>query len=486
MRGGRGLLIIGVLAMTGVAVAQDPPPLTVQVERVFAGAPPGTRFGLLVVDPDGREIVAINAGQRFIPASNTKIVTTAAAFATLPAIDRADQAAGTRVRLSPRAGGISDVVLEGRGDPFLSGAPDCTRACLSELADAVAARARIVGDVVGDASYFPDERWPPGMSWNNIPTRSGTGIAALGIDDHETALSVTPGGSGQPPAIGGSGYFTIDNRAVTVSGDQVDLSYDRAPNRRVLRITGTIGSAAAPETLRVGVDDPAHYAAWRLAEMLKARGVRITGEIVSRYRPADAGDDPARRGNAPPPRAPDQPAIAVTALPPLTEDATTINKVSQNVHAELMLRRVGRVAGTGSIADGQAAVRAMLARASVAADAIALSDGSGMSTYNRMTPRGTVALLRWIEGQSWGATWRATLPVGGVDGTLARRFKGTPLEGRVFAKTGSLNATSALSGYLVARSGRMLTFALFANDVPAGGSATPAMDAALVAIAEAN
>lgn len=109
-----------------------------------------------------------------------------------------------------------------------------------------------------------------------------------------------------------------------------------------------------------------------------------------------------------------------------------------------------------------------------------------MSTYNRIAPRGMVTLLRWIAAQPWGAGWRETLPVGGVDGTLARRFKGTSLEGRIFAKTGSLNATSALAGYMLGKSGKLLTFAIYANDIPSGSSGTPMMDAALVAIAEAN
>jgi serine-type D-Ala-D-Ala carboxypeptidase/endopeptidase (penicillin-binding protein 4) len=109
-----------------------------------------------------------------------------------------------------------------------------------------------------------------------------------------------------------------------------------------------------------------------------------------------------------------------------------------------------------------------------------------MSTYNRIAPRGAVQFLRWVAAQPWGAAWRATLPVGGVDGTLGRRFKGTILEGKVFAKTGTLNATNALAGYLTANSGRTLTFAFYANDIPADGSATRYMDAALVAVAEAN
>jgi D-alanyl-D-alanine carboxypeptidase/D-alanyl-D-alanine-endopeptidase (penicillin-binding protein 4) len=109
-----------------------------------------------------------------------------------------------------------------------------------------------------------------------------------------------------------------------------------------------------------------------------------------------------------------------------------------------------------------------------------------MSSYNRAAPRGTVKMLRWIAAQPWGAAWRASLPVAGVDGTLARRFKGTLLEGKLFAKTGTLNATNALSGYLIAKSGKILTFSAFANDVPADASATRFLDAALIAVAEAN
>jgi D-alanyl-D-alanine carboxypeptidase/D-alanyl-D-alanine-endopeptidase (penicillin-binding protein 4) len=109
-----------------------------------------------------------------------------------------------------------------------------------------------------------------------------------------------------------------------------------------------------------------------------------------------------------------------------------------------------------------------------------------MSTYNRVAPRGMIAFLRWAAAQPWGAAWRSSLPVGGVDGTLARRFKGTALESRIFAKTGTLNATSALSGYMIAKSGRTLLFSAYANDIPEGARATDAMDAALLLIAEAN
>jgi D-alanyl-D-alanine carboxypeptidase/D-alanyl-D-alanine-endopeptidase (penicillin-binding protein 4) len=178
--------------------------------------------------------------------------------------------------------------------------------------------------------------------------------------------------------------------------------------------------------------------------------------------------------------------LARLTPPPLAEDLTRINKESQNLHAELMVRRVGLARGSGSVEDGVAAIEAMMSQAGVPRTGWDLSDGSGMSTYNRMAPRAVAGLLRWASTQPWGAAWRATFPIAGVDGTLARRFQGTPLERRLFAKTGTLNATNALSGYLLARSGRTLTFSFFANDVPGGGSATAVMDRVLVAIAEAN
>jgi D-alanyl-D-alanine carboxypeptidase/D-alanyl-D-alanine-endopeptidase (penicillin-binding protein 4) len=319
------------------------------------------------------------------------------------------------------------------------------------------------------------------MSWNNIPTRSGTGISALTLDDNELVVTVTADGKEVLPS-----YYTADNRITVVPGAKSNIGFDRAPNGYVLRLTGTIGAEAKPERLRVGIDDPARYAAWRLGEMLKARGVKVTGKIDVRHRALSAADDPAIRGSAPPARPPAGPVLAKLTPPPLIEDIAITNKISQNLHAELLLRRVALANGSGSIADGQVAVRAMLAAAGAPRASFDFSDGSGMSSYNRVAPRGAIALLRWIAAQPWGAAWRESLPVGGVDGTLARRFGGTILDRKLFAKTGSLNATSALSGYMITKSGRNFTFSIYANDVPDGTSATKAMDAALVLIASEN
>ena len=471
-----------ILALPVPAALQAQETLQQRVEARLRQAGPGTRFGLVVATDDGKELVAIAPEDRFIPASNTKMFTTAAVFATLPGLSEPDRTGGAAVRLEG-----TDVVLEGHGDARLSSAADCVTDCIAALADAVAAKTRFVRNVIGDASLFPDQRWSPGMSWNNIPTRSGTGIAALTLDDNELAMTVTAAALGKAPTIEGQTYYAVENRAVTVgTGGSTNLDAERLPGSMTVRLTGTIAAGAKPELVRLGIDDPAHYAAWRLKQLLEARGVRVAGDVSSRYRRLTSADDPKARNGAPPPRPPRQEVLAKLTPPPLIEDLALTNKVSQNLHAELFLRRVGLQEGSGSIADGVAAIRAMLERAGVPRTSYDFSDGSGMSTYNRVAPRGMVTFLRWIAAQPWGAAYRETLPIGGVDGTLTNRFRGTPLERRLFAKTGSLNATNALSGYMVAKSGRTLIFSAYANDVPEGVGATKTMDAALQLIAEAN
>ncbi|MBB3694037.1 D-alanyl-D-alanine carboxypeptidase/D-alanyl-D-alanine-endopeptidase [Sphingomonas sp. BK580] len=441
--------------------------------------PPGTRLGLLVVDAEGHELVAERADERFVPASNAKLFTAAAAFATLDTA-APDAAGGATVRREGR-----DVVLAGHGDARLSSAPDCRVDCLAELARAVAARTRVVRDVIGDDTAFPDERWPAGMSWNNMAGRYGTAISALTVDDNVVAVTVSPGERvGAAATVSGDGYFRVVSRAVT-GGTRASLGATRLPGSDLLRVVGTV-PAGAPTTLSVAVDDPAHRAAWRLAALLRAAGVRVTGRVTMRHRPSSEADEPARRGAAPVSRAPEPAVLARLTPPPLAEDLRATMKASQNLHAELLLRRVGAVRGSGSVADGQAAVRALLDRAGVAGAATEFADGSGMSNYDRITPRAAVALLRWTQAQPWGAAFRDTLPVGAVDGTLARRFTGTPLAGKVFAKTGSLNAANALSGFLVAASGRTLTFSAIANDMADDASATRAIDRALAEIAARN
>lgn len=486
----RFALALALLAAPLPVFAQTDPVLRQQVDAVLAQAPAGTRFGVLVLDENGQEVFALNPDQRFIPASNTKLFTTAAALEVLGKDPAASETrAFTSLALVKTGKGAPDVRITGGGVP-LSTAADCTKRCLGGLVTGIAAKTRKVGNIVADDTAFTDQRWSPGMSWNNIPTDSGTAASALVIDDNELPLVVTPGLAGQPAAIAVSPYFTVINETRTVEAGETKLGFTRAVNGRDLRIHGTIAAGAAPWRDLLGIDDPAEYAGWAVREALLARGVKVGGKVIVRHRPVGGRAPALAEGKA------GSFALGVTP-PPLDEEIGVVNKRSQNLRAEVLLRRIGLAApaedilavtpvADGTLEAGLSVLLTVLEGAGVPRAGYDFSDGSGMSTYNRVSPRAAVTLLRWARERSWYASWRASLPIGGIDGTLRRRFAGTPLQGKVWAKTGTLNATNALSGYLQAASGRELTFSVFANDVPDGANAVPVLDALLGAIAAAN
>lgn len=485
----RFTLLAALLGLAAPAVAGAPGVLQAQVDAALAAAPKGARFGLLVVDEQGTVIVSVNPDQRFVPASSTKMFTTAAAYALLPGMDRPDVAGGTQVYLRPgRRKGALDVILFGRGDARMSSAADCVSDCLATLADAVAARSKVVGTVIGDDTAFPDQRWSPGMSWNNLGSNDATAASALSLDSNEMTLKVTPGGSGLPPVVNAPAYVRVINEGLTIKGAPLTLRIEHKINSRDFRLYGEMPVGGAEWSERSGIDDPAEFSAQTFADMLRARGVKVLGKVEARHRPVSTDLarpqatevllESARQGWG-------EPLATLTPLP-LAADVSIINKVSQNHHAEQLLRRIGSQTGTGSLEDGLAAERALFDEAGLPREGYDFSDGSGMSTYNRVSPRAAVTLLRWIAAQPWGPAWTASLPIAGVDGTLKRRFMGTPLEGNLAAKTGTLNATSAISGTFRAASGRQLTFAFFANDIPAGQSVVAAMDAVLLLVAANN
>ena len=490
---GRGLIRLAFAAaffgLAGPTLANTPPATAqAQAESLLAAAPKGARFGLLVVDDAGSVIASVNPDQRFIPASNTKMFTTAAAYALLPGMDEPDKFGGTEVifefNRSPR---IQDVRLIGKGDARMSSAADCKSDCLATLVDAVAGNTRRVRDVIGDDSFWPDQRWSPGMSWNNIGTDDGTAASALNLDDNQIAIGIYPGAPGQAPTVTMPPYFTLHNEAITGPvGSPKSLAFERGVNGTELRLYGSIPAGSASLTEHVGIDDPAHYAAWTFRRMLEARGVKVTGKVRVLHRAPQLDDQVFDYGKLGTPIVINYRPLARLTPPALAEDVGIINKVSQNLHAQILFHRLGDIWGTGSNDWSVKAEQDLFTKAGIPREGYDFSDGSGMSTYNRVSPRAAVALLRWIDTQPWGKAWYASLPIAGVDGTLKRRFIGTPLANNLVAKTGTLNATNALSGTFRAASGRRLTFAFFANDVPDGQTALPVMEAVLLGIAASN
>jgi D-alanyl-D-alanine carboxypeptidase/D-alanyl-D-alanine-endopeptidase (penicillin-binding protein 4) len=189
---------------------------------------------------------------------------------------------------------------------------------------------------------------------------------------------------------------------------------------------------------------------------------------------------------------PGEHVLAVRESVPLDEDVVLTNKVSQNLHAELLLRQLSTLAMgpdcEGSIVEGARVVRTFLTtKVGIDKDDFVFFDGSGLSGHDLVTPRAAAKLLQFSAGQTWFADWKKSLPVGGEDGTLASRFPKAPLAGHVFAKTGTLGEARALSGYLDCASGKTVIFSIMVDNHAPGSSAdTKVMDRIVAAIAAAN
>jgi D-alanyl-D-alanine carboxypeptidase/D-alanyl-D-alanine-endopeptidase (penicillin-binding protein 4) len=453
----------------------------------------GVHWGLVVTTLEGRELIAINPDDRFLPASNTKLFTVAAAFHTLGDMARADPAFGTSIRLiTSDDGAPPSLFLVGAGDPTLIDAPDCQQNCLSDLVNAVLLNGvKEVETVIADETLYPREPWPPGWNQDDMVSRSGAPVSALTVNSNELGLIVRPGADvGEPSEINyrdGPELYDINNHVDTIAADSPLETYlvaERFPDEPDdIRVFGRIKANSPPVSLPVSVHDTAWAAGMRLKLLLESRGIPVTDGVEARYRPLKLLDETATAFTSP------RPGIEIARLVPrpLIEDVTFLMKQSQNLHAELLLRRVGLVHGDGTREAGLKQVGTMLSEIGVPRWSWDFFDGSGMSTYNRVTPRTVAQLLHWTTQQPWGQDFRDTLPIGGVDGTLRRRFTGTPLEGRIFAKTGTLMGTNALSGFLTTKSGKTLIFSAYANDRPSGAPpAIDTLDATLVTIAETN
>lgn len=473
-------LLLAGLQACATAPASDVPalPPSAAIERQVEGV----RLGLMVATLSGEVIESDRAQERFIPASNTKIFTAAAAFHFIPSLTEPDPMLGTSLLLLPdEADAPPSLMLRGAGDPKLADRADCLTNCLSMLADAVVARGiERVGNVVGDGSLFPYEPYGLGWSWNNLPFYFGAPVSALTVNGNSLALRVSPGAAEGDPVLAewaaGDDLMPVVIEAVTSApGGENELSLLRWPGTEDVRVSGSLPLGTAPRNYFLSVNEPAEIAAQRLRRLLEARGIIVEGEMVVR----------TRKDSAPLPDGLEE--IARLEAPPLIEAVNDVSRDSDNLAAELLLRHVARATGGEGSDDGLEAINQMLEEAGIGRVEVELFDGSGLTPYNRITPAAMVKFLTWAAAQPWGNAFRETLPVGGETGSLARRFRGTALQGRIFAKTGTVQGVNALSGYMIAASGETLVFSVIANDRPADAPSVLALiDRMLIDIAAAN
>lgn len=416
----------------------------------------------------GAVLYDYNAQKNLKPASTLKLVTTAAALDALGPDARLRTSVETAAPLDGQGRVLGDVYLVGRGDPTLGerASGDRSAVALGELADTVRAAGirRIEGRLVGHEGLFTGERRGSDWAWEDLTWSYGAEVSALSFNANRCELLVSPGERfGEPVVVERkpvSSYYRVLSTATTAaSGSQADLTLARAAGTNLVLLSGTLAAGGEPQTLSVALENPAHYAAAVFLEMLEAAGMQVAG-------PVETSSDalPAERR-----------VLAFHDSEPLAEILKRVNKHSLNLHAEALLRLLGtRARGEGSAEAGLAAVRDFLARVGVRADAWSLRDGSGLSRSDTLSPRGLVDLLAAMDRHPHARAYRESLAVAGVDGTLEHRMQGTPAQGRILAKSGSLRDVDALAGYAQTRAGERLAFAIAVNHHSLPGRAAAA------------
>ncbi len=490
------------------------------------GQPPLSRahWGVDVVDLEtGKALYSQNSDQLFLPASNAKLFTTAAALAIAGPDYRFRTTAEAEGKIDANGRLLGDLVIFGRGDPNISGrvlpyalkthrTPPHTQ-ILEEMADQVAGNGlKIVdGDLIGDDTFYAFERYAEGWAWDDLQWIDGAPVSALTFNDNVVFVNVLPGEHPGDKAVATvepeTSYYELDNRVVTSSvGVPKRVGIHRDPGSKKIVLWGSLPLGDPGMKEPMSIEDPAEFVAQLFRTMLERRGITIRGKTRARHgddaqffdqqipRPPTAAVMPPVINPAitavTPPQEPDlNPAstnkiLAEHFSAPLLDDVRVTNKVSENLHAELALRLAGKLRGNGgSFEGGVAAVKQFLLQAGIKEDEFTFLDGSGLSRRDLVTPAATVQLLIYASRQPWGPAFEESLPVSGIDGSLSERFQKTPAIGLIHAKTGSLSHVNALSGYGQTQAGERFVFSIFCNNhnLPAS-KVLAAMDAVVRAV----
>jgi serine-type D-Ala-D-Ala carboxypeptidase/endopeptidase (penicillin-binding protein 4) len=511
-----GLLPLAVLLVVPL-LAAPVKPLPDRIASVLS-APDLSRgfWGIEVVSlTTGETLYSQNADKLFTPASNTKLFTTAAALALIGPDYKFRTTVETTGTLDRYGRLNGDLVLVGHGDPNLSGRElpydlktqrnDDPIQALETLADTLVQKGVkfIDGDIVADDSYFAFERYGEGWSQDDLVWGDGAPVSALTINDNVVFVNILPADRPGEKAFVSvkpfADYYRLDNRIITTpAGTGRKFFVNREPGSTTLTLWGNMPLDDAGANEALAIEDPAEFAAGLFRQLLEKRGIVIYGKqrthhtelatlstfSVTATAPSHGGsgsDGQAR------PLKHDQPiTLASYESKPLLQDVRVINKVSQNLHAEILLRLLGRERGNaGTIEGGLEVLRGFLTQAGISSDQYVFYDGSGLSRQNLVTPHAIIQLLRYCATQPWGGAYKATFPIAGVDGSLTDRLTAPRLQNRITAKTGSLGGVKALSGYTTTDAGQVVAFSILSNNfnLPAK-RVTDAIDELVQTIAE--
>lgn len=471
-------LVLTLFICAPLLARENPPPSPTSLEEARAWlsnyvAQPrfaAASFGIKVVEAStGDTWFEHNAQALLSPASNAKLYTVAMALDVLGADHRIRTSLYTAGKPSWLGTLSSDLIIYGRGDPGINARLNAGNIleALQPLIHGVtnAGIRKIAGDLVADESYFRGPRYGSGWTWDDLNYYYGAEVSALTIADNTVAVEVSPGKrEGEVCTVElkpATRYLRIENRTQTgpTNGTR-RIRFERPLNVNEVIVYGTLPLGGSPEKDDLTVSNPAGMFGMFLKEALERHGVRVTGRVRT-VNWLDREKEP----------------LDVTKLTeishrlsrPMGELAREVQKPSQNLYTDLLLAYVGEqfrtnAAGTTFSEDlGLGQLRRFLQAAGVKATDVHFEEGSGLSRNNLTTANATIALLQHMGRHTNSNAFWSALPVAGVDGTLRNRLKGTPAQGKIRAKTGTLRWASSLSGDLVTSGGERLLFCVMLN-----------------------
>ena len=509
-------IIAVVFAQTPTSASQQSPQQVETVESLrtrLASHISQARFGaalwgVKIASLDsGKTIFEHNAQKYFSPASNAKLYTAALALERLGTNYRIKTSLYSTSR--PDASGTlkADLIVYGRGDPTMAARLNGgdyfkgIEPLVAELANAGVRR--IEGDLVGDESYFAGPPFGSGWEWDDLQAYYGAEVSALTVDDNALDLFVKPAERAGMPCRITTGpptsFVTLINRTQTAAkGTESRIVVYRPVGENIIYVSGRQSIDSNGYYTSVAVHNPAGLFVSLLKDALAQRGIVVTGRtrvIDWKYREVTPLDFTKLT------------ELGSVESMPNADIVREMLKPSQNLYAQLLLLQVGANAArfideneVRKPGDSQKVPTALTDRklsqpvkpsSSLSGDQdegktteeigievlnefldgvgvkkgdVLLEEGSGLSRRDVITPDATVALLSYMNRSRFAETYKAALPVAGVDGTLQNRMKGTPAAGNVRAKTGSLRYVYTLSGYVTTAAGERLAFSIMLNN----------------------
>jgi serine-type D-Ala-D-Ala carboxypeptidase/endopeptidase (penicillin-binding protein 4) len=421
-----------------------------------------SRWGILIQPLSSTATLYSRDAQKyFIPASNVKLLTTAAALQKL--------GADFRIKTSVYSGENGSLYVAGRGDPSI------TEAQLKSLAQQLKQGGiSQVNELIGDDSYFQGSAVNPNWEWEDAQAGYGAPINSLIFNQNAIELLLSPQALGQPlkvtfaePKL--ANQWQIQNNSVTVAQNESEfIEVGREFDRPAIRVSGQLKVGAEPESAYVAVVNPANNFLQHFQQVLAAEGIPVKQALVASV---------SRNFNQ---------ELATVESPPLAELVRETNRESNNLYAEVLLRLLGKVTDkmplpqtltgkmpvpqedTGEM--GLKELKTALTQLGVNPNSYILADGSGLSRHNLISPEALVQTLRFMANSPAASIYRQSLPIAGESGTLKNRLNNTPNRVILQAKTGTLSGVSALSGYIEVPDYEPLVFSIIVNQ--SGLSAT--------------